>query len=202
MNKTCLVIGNGPSLADIPNSFLSQYATFGSNRCYLKFVPDYYAWIDPLWIGGYIKEISDLRSKKFIAANFAELVVGATPLYNNQERSFSYDPFEWIHEGYTVTYVLLQLAYYYGYERVGLIGVDHYYEVDGEPATKQVGKDKNHFTEDYYSESDHWWRPDLEKVEESYLIAKDVYEADGREIINITPNSALTVFPKENWNDW
>lgn len=201
--KTCLVVGNGPSLKNIPNSFLKKYTTFGSNRCYLKFTPTYYAWIDPLWISPYIDDIKSMDcEQKFIASNFADKIPGSVPLINNQERTFSLNPFEWVHEGYTVTYVLLQLAYYYGFEKVGLVGVDHYYEVGGEPGTKQTGKDANHFSEDYYSDNDIWWRPDLTKVEDSYEIAKTIFEESGRQIINITPDSKLNIFPKENWEDW
>ena len=46
--KTCLIIGNGPSLANVPNEFLERFFTFGSNRVYLKFTPDVYACVNPL----------------------------------------------------------------------------------------------------------------------------------------------------------
>lgn len=202
MGKTCLVVGNGPSLAQIPNEFLEQYVTFGSNRCYLKFTPDYYAWIDTLWIDPYINDIKKLNCHKFLADCVANRVKGAVPLHTKLDVAFSFEPLKWIYQGHTVTFVLLELAYYYGFRRVGLIGVDHYYEVDGEPGTKQTGKDINHFTKDYYSEDDTWWRPDLSKVEHSYRMAKSVFEEAGGEIINITPTTALDIFPKEDWRDW
>ena len=34
--ETCLIIGNGPSLANIPLKFLKKYASFGTNRIYLR----------------------------------------------------------------------------------------------------------------------------------------------------------------------
>jgi hypothetical protein len=202
--KTCLIIGNGPSLADIPNDFLARYPTFGSNRVYLKYTPDYYAFCDPLWIEHYMDDIINLKSRyKFIRHEFAHLVPGAYHLNNNaKRREFSYEPLKWIHDGATVTFVHLQLAFYYGFERVGLIGVDHYYGYDGAPATLQTGKDDAHFTPDYYDDHITYWRPNLKRTEESYKTARKAYMDAGREIINITPGTHLNVFPKEDWRRW
>jgi len=202
ISETCLVVGNGPSLAKIPNDFLAQYVTFGSNRCYLKFVPDYYAIIDTLWLQPYLGEVSKLDCQKFIVTSLADRVSGAVPLHTRHTKQFSFQPLDWIYQGHTVTFVLLELAFYFGFEKVGLIGVDHRYSFDGEVGTKQTGRDINHFSEDYYGKNDTWWRPDLKKTETAYAMAKEAFEKDGREIINITPNSALDIFPKENWEDW
>jgi hypothetical protein len=202
--KTALIIGNGPSLADIPVGFLAKYPTFGSNRVYLKYTPDYYAFCDPLWIEHYIDDIAELECKeKFIHHRYAQLVPGAHPLYNVGTRGlFSFNPLKWIHDGNTVTYVHLQLAYYYGFERVGLIGVDHNYGYEGKPGTKQTGKEKAHFTDDYYDDNVTYWRPNLEKTTASYLKAKQVYTEAGRKIVNITPGTHLDIFEKEDWYDW
>jgi hypothetical protein len=203
--KTCLIIGNGPSLADIPNEFLVKYPTFGSNRVYLKFTPDYYAFCDRLWIGHYIEDIKALTCKeKFIRAEFAHLIPGAIPLHNKPgRRMFSYEPHNWVHDGATVTFVHLQWAFHLGFERVGLIGVDHYYHgYEGEPMTQQTGKDAAHFSPDYYGDHVTYWRPNLERTTGSYEIAKKAYEKAGREIINITPGTHLDVFPKEDWQTW
>ena len=202
--KTCLIIGNGPSLADVPNEFLSKYPTFGSNRVYLKFTPDYYAFCDKLWIGHYIDDIVALKCKeKFIRHEFAHLIPGAHPLYNNaQRREFSYQPYKWVHDGATVTFVHLQWAFYLGFERVGLIGVDHYYGYEGKPATLQTGREGAHFTPDYYDEHITYWRPNLQRTELSYRIARKAYEDAGREVINITAGTHLDVFDKEDWQTW
>ena len=203
--KTCLIIGNGPSLAEIPNEFLSKYSTFGSNRVYLKYTPDYYAFCDKLWIEHYIKDIAKLKCKeKWIRWEFAPYVPGSYAIYNNaQRREFSYEPTHWLHDGATVTFVHLQIAFWHGFERVGLIGVDHYYHgYEGKPMTQQTGKDDAHFTPDYYGDHVTYWRPNLERTEGSYEIAKKAYEKAGREIINITPGTHLDVFPKEDWQTW
>lgn len=202
--KTCLIIGNGPSLADIPNEFLDKYTTFGSNRIYLKYTPDYYAFCDRLWIHNYIEDIKALKCKeKFIRAEFARFIPGSIPLHNNaRRREFSYEPYTWIHDGATVTYVHLQWAFYLGYERVGLIGVDHFYGYDVKPMTVLTGQESAHFTPDYYGGHVSYWAPNLKRTTESYRIASKAYRHAGREVINITPGTHLDVFPKEDWQTW
>jgi hypothetical protein len=202
--KTCLIIGNGPSLADIPNSFLDKYPTFGSNRIYLKYTPDYYAFCDKLWIKHYIEDIKKLTCKeKWIYWQYAHYVPGSIPIYNNaRRREFSYEPPHWLHDGCTVTFVHLQIAFWHGFERVGLIGVDHYYGYDTKPYAVRTGKENAHFTPDYYDDHVSYWSPNLERTTGSYEIAKEAYEKVGRKIINITPGSHLDVFDKEDWQTW
>ena len=195
MKKTCLIIGNGPSLANVPNEFLAKYPTFGSNRIYLKFTPDYYSYVDKLFVGLYIDDIKKLASKeKFIRANYASQVPGAHPIHQIGGYDFSFRPLEYVHGGYTITYVNLQLAFFYGFERVGLIGVDHDYGA-------KDAKDW-HFTPDYYSMNDPYKRQNLGETEPSYRLAKQVYELSGREIINLTNGSKLDVFRREDWRTW
>jgi hypothetical protein len=202
--KTCLIIGNGPSLADIPNEFLAKYPTFGSNRVYLKYTPDYYAFCDPLWIEHYIDEITKLECiEKWIRWEFAHLIPKAIPINNKAaRREFSFEPRKWLHDGCTVTFVHLQLAFYHGFERVGLIGVDHHYGYEGDPATLQKGKEAAHFTPDYYDDHVTYWRPNLERTTFSYKLARKAYEDAGRKVINLTPGSKLDVFKREDWQTW
>ncbi|MDD3948998.1 MAG: hypothetical protein PHT43_06000 [Anaerolineaceae bacterium] len=204
-DKTALVIGNGPSLANIPNSFLAKYPTFGSNRIYLKFVPDYYAFCDKLWLHHYIEDIKKLDCKlKFIHDNYADQIPDAIPLHDfPKRREFSYEPYEWICDGSTVTFVLLQWAYFLGFERVGLIGVDHHYPgYSGKAWDLQTGKESGHFAPDYYGDDVTYMKPALHSSVRSYGLARDAYEAAGWEVVNITPGSQLDVFKKEDWHGW
>lgn len=202
----CLVIGNGKSLRQIPISFLKSYPTFGSNRIYLLdgFNPLYYACVNPLVIKQSIAEIKNLSSEKYIAAKYAPLIPCSIPLYSVSEVGFSKNPLQWIYEGYTITYVLLQLAYWKGYKEVGLVGVDHYYIFDGQPNQVLVadGDDQNHFHPKYFSDGTKWNAPDLKKSEQAYKIAKKVYEDSGRRIVNLTPGSKLEVFEREGLEKW
>jgi hypothetical protein len=99
-------------------------------------------------------------------------------------------------EGYTVTYVCLQLAYYMGFKEVVLLGVDHYYGENKQPNLEAVatGPDEHHFHPDYFANGTRWNFPDLVNSEYAYTIAKAAYEKDGRTIINATSHTALEVF--------
>ena len=80
---TALVIGNGPSLNDVPLEFLTRYKSFGTNRIYLLdgFTPTYYVAVDPVAIEPFIREIRKLESEKFIAAYYTpDQLTDAHPL--------------------------------------------------------------------------------------------------------------------------
>jgi len=197
MNDECYVLGNGPSLAKIDNLILDSLPTFGSNRIYLKYVPTYYCCINPTEARKYPKEIEVMESTKFVTNKVP--IKGCTPLKSTNSVQFSTNPYWAVQEGYSVTYVLLQLAFFFGFRTVYLLGVDHHYEdYKGKPnqLIKWRGKDPNHFTEDYLNDNDEWNCPDLKKSEFYYRIAKQVFEGSGRKIINLTENSELDVFEK------
>lgn len=202
--RRCLVVGNGPSLKDIPNEFLSKHFTFGSNRCYLKYKPDIYACVNKLVITQFGRELRGLSCPKYVMAGFTSFVTGSMPLNLKHKLSFSKEPMEWICAGHTVTYVLLQLAYWMGYEEVGLIGVDHRFVFNGNPNQELTaqGADPNHFDPNYFSDGKKWNAPDLAASYAAYALAKAEYEKDGRSIVNLTPGSALDLFPMVDWRVW
>lgn len=205
--QTCLIIGNGPSLKDIPLSFLRKYPSFGTNRIYLMdgFTPTYYACINPLVIEQSAEEIFKLKSEALFLRkgspvdgdNVFDLVSASVP-------SFSKHPDSWIYEGFTVTYVCMQLAYYMGFDRVLLVGVDHSYIHDGAPNQELVSKghDPNHFDPNYFGEGVHWHAPDLRRSEYAYAMADTVFSTSAREIINLTPGTKLDIFEKGDWHDF
>jgi len=210
LGETCLIIGNGPSLKDMPISFLKSYPSFGSNRIYLLdgFTPDYYACVNPLVIEQFCSEINDMPARaKFIAmTNGLHFTIeNSFGVKSSGMPIFSFWPDKWIYEGHTVTYVLMQLAYYMGFKRALLVGVDHRFTYEGAPNELKKAKweiDPNHFCGQYFSSGTKWNNPDLEASEHAYRMAKISFENNNREIINLTPNSALDIFKKEDWQTW
>jgi hypothetical protein len=198
------VIGNGPSLKEIPLEFLASYPSFGSNRIYLLpgFCPTYYVAVNPLVIEQSIAEIAALNSHaKFIGAGLAGKIPGALPLRSIPLRRFSFAPESYVYEGYSVTFVALQLAYYMGFTKALLVGVDHSYQVSGEPNQEVVatGPDPNHFHPAYFSDGARWHNPDLKRSKEAYRLAQQAYRLGGRKVLNLTPGTKLQVFPKADW---
>lgn len=201
---TCIVIGNGPSLNRVPREFLYKYDTFGTNRIYLKFTPEWYVAVNPLVIQQNLPDIQALESSaKFIGAGLAQHVPGSFRLVSTGAQFFSTAPYKCIWEGYTVTYVALQLAYFMGYRTALLVGVDHRYTFQGRPNEEKLleGADPNHFDAGYF-QGMKWNNPDLEKSEFAYKLARAAYEADGRRIMNLGPDSALEVFEKGEIAEW
>lgn len=197
-----IVIGNGPSLKTVPNEWLQKYPTFGTNRIYLKegFTPTYHVCVNPLvqeQFGGEIHRMNCLK--------FATHLEGPDVLRLQSVNLpvFSFAPDEWIFEGWTVTFVALQLAYFMGFNTVLLIGVDHRYDFSGNPNEQKLmtGDDPNHFDPNYFKGAQ-WNNPDLERSEASYEKAKLAFEGTGRTIINLGPDSALEVFPKGVPEEW
>jgi hypothetical protein len=201
-----VIIGNGPSLNRTDLSLLANETTFGLNRIYLMyerlgFVPTYHVVVNALVVEQCADELLRVPSPLFSTwpnrshlasrsdAVFLQKVVG--PL-------FSLDPRRGIWEGATVTYVAMQLAYFMGFSEVVLIGVDHSFATKG-PAHEVVtstGADPNHFDPGYFGKGFRWQLPDLETSELAYGLARRVFEADGRRIVDCTVGGHLTVFPK------
>lgn len=192
----CFVIGNGTSLKDETNEFLRSFPSFGTNRIYLKLLPTYYVCINQEVASQWKDDIAKLDCVKFVTDRVE--IPGAIPLHSSYMMAFSREPYKYVCEGNTVTYVALQLAFYMGFTTVYLIGVDHRYKFKGSPHDLLTadGADPNHFDQSYFSNGAKWNAPDLEGSEKAYSIAKRVYESDHRKIINLTPNTALDVFEK------
>lgn len=111
---------------------------------------------------------------------------------------FSRDASRGICEGYTVTYVAMQLAYYMGFSEVILVGVDHKFAVQGKPnqLVESTGADASHFDPRYFAQGFKWQLPDLDNSEISYTLARDMFERSGRRIVDATVGGALDIFPK------
>ena len=113
-------------------------------------------------------------------------------------KKFAKDATRRLWEGATVTYTCLQLAYFMGFSKAILIGVDHSFTTKGKPNTTIVsaGDDPNHFHPKYFGKGFKWQLPDLNTSEVGYLLAKENYSRNGREVIDATVGGKLTIFPK------
>ncbi len=210
--ERCFIIGNGPSLKQTDLTKLKDEFTFGMNRIYLLF-PElgfnttYFVSINDLVIEQCADEIAALPIPKFIAwhsnHHFQRLSDDMIFLYSTYTGPrFAYDLTRRIWEGATVTNVALQLAFYMGFEKVILIGVDHNFASKGE-ANKTVvstDDDPNHFSGAYFGKGFRWQLPDLDTSEIGYVMAREHYQKAGREVIDATVGGKLTIFRKVDYN--
>lgn len=206
--KRCVIIGNGPSLKNTDMSLLRDEYTFGLNRIYLMFDELGFETTFHVVINRHVVEqcADDFRAIKaplFTTAPNREFLDGATDTaFLNTIVGlwphFSRDAARGVWEGYTVTYVAMQLAYYMGFSEVVLIGVDHRFAVSGTPnqLVESTGPDASHFDPRYFPKGFKWQLPDLDNSEVAYRLARNAFEADGRRIVDATVDGALTIYPK------
>jgi len=210
--ERCFIVGNGPSLNETNMEPLKNEYTIGLNRIYLNFdkmgyEPTFYCSVNPYVIEQFSQDIDALRSIKFIRGESGKHI-------NNKWNTFFMESvgvhdfnedlgnLEWC-EGWTVTYCAMQVAYYLGFETVILIGVDHNFTKKGDPnkLVTAEGSDQNHFHPNYFGKGIKWQYPDLDRSEKSFAIARQVYERNGRRILDATIGGKLTIFPRIDYND-
>jgi len=207
--QDCFIIGNGPSLNKLDLRELNGYHTFGLNKIYLMFDRvgldiSYYVSVNKLVIDQSINELMKMKCPCFLSYGAAgglksnsNMYLLATDSYFEAPYTFHRDLAGPITEGYTVTYVALQIAYYMGFERIFLIGVDHEFHAVGAPNDEQLmaGEDRNHFDPRYFMNCS-WNLPDLEASELSYHLARFFFSRNGRTVYDATAGGKLTIFPK------
>lgn len=205
--QQCVLVANGPSLNQMNLAFLRHQTCIGLNKIFLGFkkfgfYPKYYVAVNDLVIQQSSDEIKKMNCLKFISRRNAHIVPESALIYhiNTTEppARFCKDISIGVHEGWTVTYAALQVAFYLGFREVIIIGMDHRYTYQGLPNESHMlhGNDPNHFTANYFG-GQLWDNPDLSNSEESYRLARKIYEAEGRRIVDATLNGACTVFEKQ-----
>ena len=211
VGERVVIVCNGPSLNRMRLNFLRHEMVIGLNKIFLGFekygfYPNYYVAVNRKVIEQSVNKIKSMECVKFISYSSSDLIPEDGLTYHIQTRKpparFSHNISQGIHEGWTVTYVALQIAYYLGFEKVVIIGMDHRYEYTGAPneARQLDGSDPNHFSPDYFG-GQTWNNPDLIRSEESYRIARSEFEKDGRRIIDATLDGACEVFEKADYRE-
>ena len=91
-----------------------------------------------------------------------------------------------------------------GFSDVYLVGFDHSYKipddakVDGEGILSQ-SSDPNHFNSTYFGKGYRWHDPMVERMEQAFCRAREVYSAAGRRIFNATVGGKLEVFERVDY---
>lgn len=209
--QRAVIVCNGPSLNQMDLSFLKNEICIGLNKIYLGFqkfgfYPRYYVAVNQKVLEQSVEQINALTSVKFISARCGNQFQqnGLTHIIDtsNPPDYFCKDISLGMEEGYTVTYAALQVAYYLGFSKIIIIGMDHRFDYSGKPNESKYlnGPDSNHFDPTYFS-NESWDNPDLVNSERFYSIAKENYEKSGRKIIDATVSGACTVFDKQNYRE-
>ena len=210
-DKRCFIIGNGPSLRNTDLNKLRSEFTFGLNRIYLLF-PElgfsttYLVSVNDLVLEQSKAEMKPLELPKFLTWRSRHWFHGdSRVIYLDTDftgdEDFCPKITGRIFEGFTVTYVALQLAYHMGFEKVILVGVDHNFVTKGaaNQAIVSQGDDPNHFAPNYFGKGFKWQLPDLAGSERAYSMAREAYSKAGRYILDATVGGKLNIFPKVDY---
>ena len=219
--ERCVIVGNGPSLNDLDLSLLVDVPFFAVNGIFyasdrLPCPPTFYVVEDNAVARENTEAIVDFEAthKLFPAPYRSKFGEGSNIHYFRMNHGFyarrsphycvprfSVDAGQRVYCGQSVTIINLQLAHFFGFEEVLLIGMDFSYTIpddadrDGDLIVSR-SDDPNHFHPDYFGTGKTWKDPKLERVLASYQLAKSVYEATGRRIVNATPGGNLQVFDR------
>ena len=214
VNERCFIVANGPSLNKTDLRLIENEISFGVNRIYLNFSsssfrPTYYVAVNELVLQQFSNEITNLPMPKFLNWNqrkcfdksITNLVYLKTKLVISD--SFQKDLTHSMVFGATVTFVALQLAFYMGFKKVILVGLDHNFTDKGTPNTTELRKtdlDLSHFDKQYFPKGTKWQLPDLTRSDLDYGIARKIFEQNGREIVDATIDGKCTIFPKVEYS--
>lgn len=203
-DEDCFIICNGPSLNNTNLELLNDYYTIGLNKIFLIFKKlqlnlDYLVAVNTLVIEQSIEEYAKMDIPVFLSMhkNFGIESANLHYIKTNGNFTFSRSFYDQLSEGYTVTYVALQIAYIMGFKRVFIVGADHYFKQEGKPNAEQTmqGDDINHFDPNYFK-GQKWHLADIEGNEISYRIADKKYKEYGRKIYNSTVGGHLEIFER------
>jgi GT2 family glycosyltransferase len=221
-----VIIGNGPSLNELDLTRLKSENTIAVNAIFyaeskMGFDPTYYVVEDTAVMRDNLEAVVAYQAgHKFFPSIYRDMVGEHDDVtYFMMNRGFyeplspdfciprfSFDPAQRIYSGQSVTIINLQLAYHFGFEEVVLIGMDFSYtvppeaQVEGDVITS-AGPDPNHFHPDYFGAGKVWKDPKLDRVLANYALAKGIFEADGRRIVNATAGGRLELFERVDYTE-
>lgn len=219
--KTLVVMGNGPSLADIDLNLLNKFDTFGLNLAYkayykLNWWPTYHGSFDyhttkenrqqfkklvedsqDIQRFFYLENISDDSRCQLIKL----LSFGSSNKWNTSEQDFSS-----FNDGGNSGVNACQVGVCLGYKKIILVGVDcNYPELDnfeklsnGKFRLKdKIESNEWHWFEDYLEVGDTINPPNVKKFHlQPWLTFASRSFQNGIEVINCSPKSKLNCFKK------
>jgi hypothetical protein len=207
-----VIVCNGPSLLQSDLSLLKGVFTFGLNKINLlfersEFRPSVITAVNHLVIeqnrdfynSTEIPLFLDRAGRRWVQARDNVAFLHAT-----HQSKFARDVSVSIQQGYTVTFVAMQLAFHLGFRDVALIGCDHNFAAKG-PANQTVvsgEKDASHFDPRYFSGGQKWQLPDLAASEYYYSLAADMFAAFGGRVVNCTEGGKLELLQRLQLARW
>lgn len=188
--QTCIVMGNGQSLEDVDLDVLDDYFTFGTNFIYRVHIPTYYVLCDKRFIQRWWPRAASFIHRGFVLDQFN--AKGLIPVDTDEIEYPDPSPI-----GSPSAATTLKLAYYMGFSKAYLLGMDFDNEWSHHPAMTEYDE-----MEAEREENDEPFGPTEDarmRMRHHFLAARRNWKADGREIVNATRGTDLGVFPEVSW---
>lgn len=207
--QRCFILATGPSLTEEDVSKLKGEITFGMNSLYIML--NKLGWNTTFYgvqdVCVYEKIQKDLRSNNNTTYFISDLIFNkykcpsetipfSLNLLNHRysldklKADFSHDVLKNVYDGYSITYSLIQIAVYMGFEKIYLLGNDCNYSKDPK---------KRHFADYGYDDPE----PDFsgQRILYAYSCAKEYQKGKSFEIVNCTRGGALELFRRMDLDD-
>ncbi len=215
--EACFIIGNGPSLSAADLNLLNEkhVITFGMNRVYKMFDktawrPTYYVSEDYLILKDIQREIERIPARvKFFPVNLKwdGKIDISNALYfymdytSKFEQTFglSMDAAHSIRCRGTVATTCIQLAIYFGFSKIYLLGMDHSYSriINENGSIEDNPEIKDYFEDSYDSDIRDQVVHDMRQTTRAFASVEQLRRKSGSfQVINATRGGKLEVFPR------
>lgn len=223
LKEKCFIIGNGPSLSirDLEVINRLKIKTFASNmifKCYdeLQWRPNFYFCTDDNFIRDVLVESDMLeyasQNCQYMFSRVNGLLSKAVDkipnlmlfrsVYPNSGQSFAFsaDCSEKVFVGYTVTYAMIQMAAYMGFEEIYLLGMDQNFSLDidenGNVVERKEIKNHSQILGDYPMRG----IANTALTNRAYMTAREYADSHGIKIYNATRGGKLEVFERVDFD--
>ncbi len=212
---TGVLIGTGPSLNALDLRRFDGIPSVGCNKLFLldetyRFRPRHLVVEDRLVLDDAAEALCAYKgSRKWYPIDHYGIADAEYyfPLWRQYEpfpqftSNFSHEVFT----GWTVSYIMIQLAVFLGWSRLLLVGMDGIGSLPRAmyqgPVAQSMEADHNHFDPRYYGPGQRFHQPRAEATHAALELARDKLAVRGVEIINCSPLSKLSLFPKQSLDE-
>ena len=211
--KRLFIVGNGPSLTVEDLEKLKGEYTFAANgiiNMYGKtsWRPTFFIISDVLAMENLFKNLPSseaeysffkLDYKKYLEKGKEKnpiLYRSRSAFFDNYPPNFSEDPSRCVYCSATVSYLSLQLAFYFGFTDIYLLGMDHTYPLQRTKKGLQLRSVSNHCYQEPRKDGDECYFAGLDVVEDSFVYCKGIAEKRGIRVYNATRGGELEIFER------
>lgn len=205
--EKCFIVGNGPSLQIKDLERIKSFYSFAANRIYKIFDetswrPNCFCCQDPTILRNNYREFSNINILKIISPiGFRKYNVKNAIYFFKDNKDyllrkspkFSEDISKCIYDGFTITYTMIQIAVYMGFETIILIGNDFNYDVD---SGNILGS--SYMSSKMIQNGVNTALPDYEYWKLAFYQARIYAEKNNIKIINATRGGKLDIFERKN----